>query len=112
MLYTLTIELQGIEPLIWRRVAEGEALAALARRVHLWAVAVPIKMHIVSFEIEVVHEVAAAIGVAEMEMVGVPICISMRRGCMCRRRRRSSGRSRAGLGSGHARDGRHSNGDK
>jgi hypothetical protein len=36
-------------------------------------------MHIVRFEIEVIHEVAAAIVVAEMEVIGVPIRISVRR---------------------------------
>jgi hypothetical protein len=42
-----------------------------------WAVAVPIEMHIATFEIVVIEEVAAAIVVVEMEVIGVPTSISV-----------------------------------
>jgi hypothetical protein len=43
------------------------------------AVAMPVKVHIATFEVVVINEVATAIVVVETETVGVPMGIGMRR---------------------------------
>ena len=62
----------------------------------------PVEMHIATFEIVLIDEVAAAIVVVEMKMIAVPIGVGVRRIRLCWRR--TGGRIRSRLGKCRAGD--------